>query len=44
MSRWFVGGLAVLALLAAMAPAPAEAQRKKILNIAAKEPDTLDPH
>ena len=23
---------------------PAEAQRKKVLNIAAKEPDTLDPH
>src|SRR5919198_5166769 len=23
---------------------PADAQRKKVLNIAAKEPDTLDPH
>jgi len=44
MSRWFVAGLAVLALLVSLAPAPAEAQRKKILNIAAKEPDTLDPH
>ena len=44
MSRWFAGGVVVLVLLAAMVPAPAEAQRKKILNIAAKEPDTLDPH
>jgi peptide/nickel transport system substrate-binding protein len=25
-------------------PPPAEAQKKKVLNIAAKEPDTLDPH
>src|SRR5262245_1744228 len=23
---------------------PAEAQRRKVLNIAAKEPDSLDPH
>jgi peptide/nickel transport system substrate-binding protein len=37
---------ALLALgLLALAGAPAaEAQKKKILNIAAKEPDTLDPH
>jgi peptide/nickel transport system substrate-binding protein len=42
--------LAVLATLAAVtlvtlaSPPAAEAQRKKILNVAAKEPDTLDPH
>jgi peptide/nickel transport system substrate-binding protein len=34
---------AVFALVALIGPPPAEAQ-KKILNIAAKEPDTLDPH
>jgi peptide/nickel transport system substrate-binding protein len=36
--------LAVVSLVALAGPAPAEAQRKKVLNIAAKEPDTLDPH
>jgi peptide/nickel transport system substrate-binding protein len=36
--------LAAFTLLALVAPPPAEAQKKKILNIAAKEPDTLDPH
>ena len=41
-----VAGVAVLAAitLSALAAPPAEAQRKKVLNIAAKEPDTLDPH
>jgi peptide/nickel transport system substrate-binding protein len=43
-SRWLVAGAALLVLLASMAPVPAEAQRRKILNVAAKEPDTLDPH
>ena len=46
-SRLSLAGLAVLTaftLLALVAPPPAEAQRKKVLNIAAKEPDTLDPH
>src|SRR5216684_1653211 len=39
-------GLAVVAaaLLAAGAPPEGEAQRKKVVSIAAKEPDTLDPH
>jgi peptide/nickel transport system substrate-binding protein len=40
-------GLAILAAVvvsAMVASPPAEAQKKKILNIAAKEPDTLDPH
>jgi len=36
--------LAVLTLVLVAGPHPAEAQRKKALNIAAKEPDTLDPH
>jgi peptide/nickel transport system substrate-binding protein len=42
--------VAVLATLASFSvvtstlPPDAEAQRKKVLNIAAKEPDTLDPH
>jgi peptide/nickel transport system substrate-binding protein len=36
--------LAVFALVVLAGPPAAEAQRKKILNIAAKEPDTLDPH
>src|SRR6266496_1590171 len=36
--------LSTLALAALMGPLTADAQRKKILNIAAKEPDTLDPH
>jgi peptide/nickel transport system substrate-binding protein len=44
LTTFALGALAVLAVLAATAPAPAEAQRRKILNIAAKEPDTLDPH
>ena len=35
--------LSVLGLALAGPPA-AEAQKKKILNVAAKEPDTLDPH
>jgi len=37
-----VGALAALA--AVTLAAPAEAQRKKVLSIAAKEPDNLDPH
>jgi peptide/nickel transport system substrate-binding protein len=36
--------LAVVALGTLAGPPAAEAQRKKVLNIAAKEPDTLDPH
>ena len=36
--------LAALMLSALAGPPPAEAQKKKVLNIAAKEPDTLDPH
>src|SRR3984893_10384303 len=42
-----VAPLAVLAtftLLALLAPPATEAQRKKVVSIAAKEPDTLDPH
>jgi peptide/nickel transport system substrate-binding protein len=35
---------AVAGLAAVAGPPEAEAQRKKVLNIAAKEPDTLDPH
>jgi peptide/nickel transport system substrate-binding protein len=35
--------LAILGALALVSPGPADAQ-KKILNIAAKEPETLDPH
>src|SRR5436190_6445882 len=38
-----VAVLVASALLAFVAPA-AEAQRKKVLTIAAKEPDSLDPH
>src|SRR5262245_64648295 len=41
-----VAALAILATFGfciSLAP-PAEADRKKILNIAAKEPDSLDPH
>jgi peptide/nickel transport system substrate-binding protein len=44
---WWPLGMVILVVLAALAiwqPAPADAARKKILNIAAKEPDTLDPH
>src|SRR4030095_4454267 len=36
--------LAVVALIALAVPPAAEAQKKRVLNIAAKEPDTLDPH
>src|SRR2546426_1558695 len=36
--------LSTLALAALMGPLTADAQRKKILNIASKEPDSLDPH
>jgi ABC-type oligopeptide transport system substrate-binding subunit len=46
-SRVLIGTLTLLVaftLLALAAPAPADAQRRKILNVAAKEPDTLDPH
>src|SRR5213079_3544278 len=35
--------LAAITLSAQFAPS-AQAQRKKVLNIAAKEPDSLDPH
>src|SRR5262245_54245929 len=43
-TRWLIGAVALPVLAASLAPAPAEAQRRKILNVAAKEPDTLDPH
>jgi peptide/nickel transport system substrate-binding protein len=36
--------LVALVALAVCQPVPADAARKKVLNIAAKEPDTLDPH
>jgi peptide/nickel transport system substrate-binding protein len=36
--------LTVFTVLTLVGPPAAEAQRKKVLNIAAKEPDTLDPH
>ena len=36
--------LSLCTFLALLAPPAAEAQRKKVVNIAAKEPDTLDPH
>ena len=36
--------LAVVSLVTLIGPPAAEAQRKKVLTIAAKEPDTLDPH
>lgn len=36
--------LAAVALLAFAGPPAADAQKKKILNVAAKEPETLDPH
>ena len=46
---WLVSVLAittlvVLGLVVLARPPAADAQRKKVLNIAAKEPDTLDPH
>ncbi len=34
----------IVGLVALAAPPAADAQRKKVLNVAAKEPDTLDPH
>jgi peptide/nickel transport system substrate-binding protein len=40
----FVSVLAAFALITFADPPAAEAQRKKVLNVAAKEPDTLDPH
>src|SRR6266536_3271836 len=46
-SRWLpvlVAALAVLSVCALVGSPPAEAQKKKIVNIAAKEPETLDPH
>src|SRR5438093_12139328 len=39
-----LAALAIAALVTLGGPPAAEAQRKKIVNIAAKEPDTLDPH
>src|SRR6266446_2588033 len=36
--------LIAVSLVWLVGPPAAEAQRKKVLNIAAKEPDTLDPH
>ena len=36
--------LTALLLQAVVGAAPADAQRRKIVNVAAKEPDTLDPH
>ncbi len=36
--------LAVFSLVTLADPPAAEAQKKKILNVAAKEPETLDPH
>ncbi len=45
-SSMLIAGVAVLAAitLSTLIAPSAEAQRKKVLNIAAKEPDTLDPH
>ena len=49
-SRFSLRSVTVLALLLAVglgalaAPPAALAQKKKVLTIAAKEPDTLDPH
>jgi peptide/nickel transport system substrate-binding protein len=36
--------VALLTLVTLLPPSAVEAQRKKVLNIAAKEPETLDPH
>jgi len=36
--------LVVFSLVTLIGPPAAEAQRKKVLNIAAKEPESLDPH
>src|SRR5688572_29747978 len=43
---WPIGGLclAMFMALTVIPPAPADAARKKILNFAAKEPESLDPH
>ena len=46
-NRWLRFGTAVLALCVAVAmlqAAPADAARKKVLKIAGKEQETLDPH
>jgi peptide/nickel transport system substrate-binding protein len=46
-SFWLRLGIVVIAMFVAVAmlqPAPASAARKKILKIAHKEPETLDPH
>src|SRR5712691_5121126 len=40
----FLAILAIATLVTLASPPAAEAQRKKIVNVAAKEPDTLDPH
>src|SRR5687768_1723340 len=42
MLRLILTVLVAFTLLASVEPA--DAQRKKVLNVAAKEPDTLDPH
>src|ERR671937_1522629 len=45
LSAVVVAGLTLFVTITLLAPVgPADAQRKKVLNIAAKEPDTLDPH
>jgi peptide/nickel transport system substrate-binding protein len=44
---WWRFGIALLALCVALSlvqPTPVDAARKKVLNFAAKEPETLDPH
>ena len=42
-SSTLIAGFVLLTLSVLVEPT-AEAQRKKVLNIAAKEPDNLDPH
>lgn len=42
--RFGVSILAVFVIAAMLQPAPASAAKKKILKIAAKEQETLDPH
>jgi peptide/nickel transport system substrate-binding protein len=39
-----LSALLTFGLVALVEPPAADAQKKKILNVAAKEPDTLDPH
>ena len=39
-----LAALIVIGVVTLIGPPAAESQRKKVLNIAAKEPDTLDPH